>query len=505
MNLDGALSIAIGGLANVNRRMALVSQNVANASTPGYAAEIATQTSLTADGQGLGVRGGPAIRNLDTMLQAEVFSQNATVAGLQTRQTALQSIDAAQGTPGQGDDIASLLGKLQDQFSTLLNDPASAPQQSQVVWAATTLAQSINTLSDAYTTQRQTAQDNIGTELATLNTTLGTIGGLSNKIVTLKAGGQSTADLENQRDAAIADLSQLLDVKALEQSNGDLMIVTTAGLVLPTRGATNPFATVGVNVQPGTFYPGGGINGITLGGADVTSQLRGGRIGANITLRDTTLPQDQAELDGFAQNLASRFNGAGLTLFTDPTTDPATNPVAPAAGTVLPQDPNQTPPNGYVGFAATIQVNSVVRANPSKVRDGDIPSALAGNTAVISAVLNFTFGANQGPGVPWTPSQTTGLGPNGKLNAPYTAPATLGGIASTMLASQAQGSAATSTQADTELAVQTTLASKLSAQSGVNMDTEMSNMIQLQNAYGANARVIAAVQSMWDQLLQSVR
>jgi flagellar hook-associated protein 1 FlgK len=37
------------------------------------------------------------------------------------------------------------------------------------------------------------------------------------------------------------------------------------------------------------------------------------------------------------------------------------------------------------------------------------------------------------------------------------------------------------------------------------MDTEMSNMIQLQNSYGANARVIAAVQSMWTQLLSSVQ
>jgi len=52
MSLDGALSIATGGLANVNRQLALVSQNVANASTPGYAAEIGTQTSVTADGQG---------------------------------------------------------------------------------------------------------------------------------------------------------------------------------------------------------------------------------------------------------------------------------------------------------------------------------------------------------------------------------------------------------------------------------------------------------------------
>jgi flagellar hook-associated protein 1 FlgK len=49
-------------------------------------------------------------------------------------------------------------------------------------------------------------------------------------------------------------------------------------------------------VQPNAFYPGGGIQGIMLDGADVTGVLRGGQIGANIALRDTTLPTDQAEL-----------------------------------------------------------------------------------------------------------------------------------------------------------------------------------------------------------------
>src|ERR1700722_8830793 len=97
MTLDGTLSIATGGLANINRQMAVVSQNVANASTPGYAVEISTQESLTGNGEGLGVRSGPAIRDIDMALQAETFSQNATVAGLQTRQNALQAIDAVQG------------------------------------------------------------------------------------------------------------------------------------------------------------------------------------------------------------------------------------------------------------------------------------------------------------------------------------------------------------------------------------------------------------------------
>jgi flagellar hook-associated protein 1 len=494
VSIASALSIATGGLANINNQLAVVSQNVANASTPGYAAEIGTQTSLTADGVGLGVHSGPAIRNLDAFLQAEVFSENATVAGLQTQQTALKALDAVQGTPGQGTDIASLLGKLQDQFSTLLDNPDSAPQQSQVVSAAATLAQNINSLSDAYTTQRQAAEDNIVSDVSTLNTTLATIGSLSSKIITLRAGGQNTADLENQRDAAVADLSQLIDVKALQQPNGDLLIATSRGLVLPIHGAANPLATSGANVLPNAYYPGGGIDGITLGGVDVTAQLSGGQIGANIVLRDTTLPTFQAELDEFAQNLASRCDAQGLALFTDPAGN------VPSGGGVPVQ-------NGYVGFASTIQVNQAVQADPSLVRDGTAapPTGLAGYTGVIQNVLTYAFGADQAPGVPQPASNTSGLGPAGTLDAPYNAPTTIGDIATTMLAAQAQESARTSTQADTEQAVQSSLAGKLSAQSGVNMDAEMSHMIQLQNAYAANAKVIATVQAMWTQLLQSVQ
>ena len=82
-------------------------------------------------------------------------------------------------------------------------------------------------------TQRQTAQDDIVAEVATLNSTLGTIGRLSDQIIALKASGQSTADLENQRDAAVATLSQLVNVKVLEQPNGDVLITTSEGLTLP--------------------------------------------------------------------------------------------------------------------------------------------------------------------------------------------------------------------------------------------------------------------------------
>jgi flagellar hook-associated protein 1 FlgK len=136
------------------------------------------------------------------------------------------------------------------------------------------------------------------------------------------------------------------------------------------------------------------------------------------------------------------------------------------------------------------------------VNPADGPAAF---TTMINRVLNYTLGSEVQSGVPQPTSRTAGLGPAGNLNAPYVSPPTLGQLASTMVAAQSQDSATTTSQLSTEQAVQTTLSTKLSSESGVDMDTEMSNMIQLQNAYGANARVIAAVQSMWTQLLSSVQ
>lgn len=505
MSLSAALLIATNSLANVSNQLALVSHNVANANTPGYVAETATQQSETADGVGLGVVAGPATRDLNTALQAQAFQQNSTVAGLQTTQTALQAIDAVQGTPGQGGDIASLLGDLQDQFSTLLNDPDNQTQQSAVVSSAATLAQTINALSNAYTAQRQTAENNIVSEVATMNATLSTIGQLSDQIVTLQSGGQSTADLENQRDQAVQQLGQLVSVQTLVQPDGNMLITTAGGLALPTDGTSDPLSTSGANVQPGTTYPGGGIPPITMDGVDVTGQLTGGQLGANITLRDATLPTYQAELDEFSQNLASRFATQGLTLFSDPTG------AVPAGG----GDPVQS---GYVGFADVIQVNPTVQADPSLVRDGtnastppaapftpNPPGGPAGFSTLIDNVLTYALGADAQDGVPQPASNTTGLGATGMLNAPYATPATLGDDAADLVAAQAQDSANTTSQLTTEQAVQTTLNNTLATGSGVNMDTEMSLMIQLQNDYGVNAKVIAAVQSMWTQLISAVQ
>ncbi len=507
MSLDAALSIASGSLANINRQLALVSQNVANASTPGYVRETSTQQSVTADGVGMGVRSGPAQRSIDAVLQAGVLSQNAAVSALQTRQAALQAIDTAQGTPGQGSDLPSLLGNLQDAFSTLAGNPGNGTQQQAVVSVAASLASGINALSGVYTSQRQAAQDAIGSDVGSLNTALGTVNALTQQIITLKASGQSTADLENQRDASLQDISHLVDLKVLQQDNGTLVLNLGSGLSVPL-GTSNPFSVAPASIGAGAYHPGGGIPGIMLGGADVTVQVTGGSLGANIALRDATLPTDQGELDEFAHGLASRLDAQGLRLFSDP------------AGAV-PSGGGTTPQAGYVGFAAQIQVNPAVRANPAAVRDGtqavagsptgasaftpSPPGGPAGFTGLTSRVLDYAFGNQVQSGVTQPGLNTSGLGPTGTLAAPYGGNGSLATLATALVGAQAQDSAATTSQLTSEQAVQTSLQGKLSAESGVSIDAEMSTMVQLQNAYGASARLISAAQAMWTQLLGTVQ
>lgn len=472
MSLASALSIAGSGLAVVQRQISVVSQNVANASTTGYVREVAPQYSLEAGADPSGVASGPTQRALDGPLQNSLLTQGATVSGLKTTTAALAAVDAAQGTTGaDGSSLASLAGGLQSAFTTLRTDPGSAPQQQAVLNAAQSLVAGIGTLTQAYTAQRQAAQDGIVQQVTTANQALGQIGTISKQIVLLRSEGEGTADLENQRDEQVATLGTLLSVHTRVSATGDMTVTTDNGLTLPTHGtddlptAGGPLVTGAITIVPGDTYGGAGaIPPITIGGLDVTGSLAGGSIGANITLRDKTLPGYQGALDGYAQTLATRFSGQGLALFTA------------GGGAAVP-----APPASASGIAVSIQVNALVVATPDLLRDGTVGggNTAAGNTTVIDAVLNTTFAPQNGaPG--------------------------LVAQAATLVASQAQDSAAATASLTTQTGVQTTLQSQFDTASGVSVDQELSKMVSLQNAYGAGGKLISALQSMFNSLLAAV-
>ena len=450
MLLDGVLSQAASGLDSVTKRLATISQNVSNADTPGYVRQRVNVSSVVADGQGMGVRTGVATRLMDQSLQSDLFGAAAQAAGGALRQAALAGIDEASGTPGSGQDLPGLLGALRDSFSTLVSDPSNQTQQRNVVNRAQALAQGVNALAGAVAGARQGTQDGLQSDVTEANAALRSVGTLSDRIITARARGQSSADLETQRDGALRTVAELTGAKFLPQANGDVLAVS-GGTVLQTRAAAGPLSIGTATLGTGAPGPALQVSGVTIG-------VAGGRIGAALALRDTELPALEAKLDGFAQSLAAGFSAAGLALFTDG------GGAVPA--TVVP------------AFAQTIRVSAAVQATPSLVRDGAGPVGAAGSTAVIDGVLGSVLKGGAG---------------------------SVASAASQIVSAQAEVVAAAGKAQDTLKAVQTGLQSKLDAGTGVSVDTEMASMIRLQSSYSANAKVIATVQSMWQQLLDSVR
>ena len=161
-------------LANVNRQLALVSQNVANASTPGLCARDRHADSVDRRRRRAGRahaarRSGDRHRAAGRAVRPERHRRRRCRRG----RAHCRRSTRCRARRARGSDLASLLGKLQDQFSTLLNDP-SQPDAAERRWSPPPAPwrRSINALSAAYTAQRQTAQNAIVAEVATLNATL---------------------------------------------------------------------------------------------------------------------------------------------------------------------------------------------------------------------------------------------------------------------------------------------------------------------------------------------
>ena len=455
MSLFGALSAATSGLDSIAKQLAVVSQNVANAGTPGYVRESAPAVDAGQSGVALGVRTGITVRNLDETLQTQLLASSADVAGQGVRSAALAGLDSASGTPGSGYDLPGLLGGLRDGFSTLANDPANSTLQNQVVTAADGLARGVNALGAAISNARQSAQDGIVADVATANAALRSVGALSDQIIAAQARGVSTAGLEDARDKQVQVVSNLTGARFLHQANGDMLAVAH-GVSLPLRAASGPLAIQTAVLAPDT--PAVAVPLVTIAGQDVTGALTGGRIGTNLALRDKVLPLVQAGLDAVASALASGFAGAGLPLFTN------------AAGTV--------PAGPTVGFAQGIQVSAAVRAAPTMLRDGTAPAGPAGSTALINAVLGAVLANGSGSVAAQASSLTAGI---------------------------AQSAAQASSTLDADTAAQSSLQTRLAADSGVSVDNELATMVQLQGAYAANAKVLSATNSMWQALLDIVR
>lgn len=407
MSLSIARYAAYSALTTTQSQISVSSANIANADTDGYTKKTATQASTTSNGIGTGTTITGITSNVDKLLlkqlnQAESALGAATVTDSYASQ--LQSaMGSVSGSDGTGTSIANSLASLASALSQLADTPESTTLQSQFVTTLDDLAAQLRDTSASIQDLRSSADQEIGSDVDQANDLLDTIDDLNKQIMSGSASGNSTADLEDQRNQALKSLSSLIDINYYSTSSGAVQVYTSGGTALLDGTVHHmSFDTAGTVTAASTYSASGSsaLSGITVDGKDITGEIKSGSIAALVEQRDETLPAVQDELDQLAVQLADAINSVTNTGTASPPPNSLTGSTAVSAADAFSG-------TGTVRIAVTDDSGNLVSYQDLDLSNyttvGDLVSALdniSGVSASVGADGHVTIAAeNSGNGI----------------------------------------------------------------------------------------------------------
>ena len=308
MSLNVALLNALSGLQVNQRLLDITSQNIANVNTDGYSRKIATQQSVTLNGQGSGVALGAVTRNVNDALLSDLRQQSSFLGQSDTLNTFFGRMQDLFGTPDSESSVASLIGQLANSFQSMAAEPEDSSTRIQVVNQANFLTNQFNSVAAQIQSLRQEADTDVTSAVTQINSDLDQVQELNLRIAQGLALGQQVVDLQDQRDRAVNDIAQQMDIRYFTRDNGEMVIFTASGRALLDRTANHLSHDAAGTMSPTITWANGSIEGITLNGADITSEIGSGKLAGLIQLRDTTLPDLASQFDELAGAMNDEIN-----------------------------------------------------------------------------------------------------------------------------------------------------------------------------------------------------
>lgn len=309
MSMSVASSIALSALRAAQVGISVTSSNIANADVDGYTVKTANQVSTVSGSTGAGTAVTSITGGVDQYVFASLVSANAELGAASVTALYTDRLQALMGSTTGSEDggtsIVTDVTELQTAITALSTSPEDDTVGSEVVQAADGLASSLRETSSSVQALRAQADQQIADDVEAVNDALATIDRLNDAIVAAKAKGASTADLEDQRNAAVEDISSLIDIRTTTTSSGALYISTSGGTALLTSSVHELGFSAVSSMSADTV-----VSGISVDGKDITASLTEGEIGGLLTLRDETLVEAQDELDALAVQLVTTLNAA---------------------------------------------------------------------------------------------------------------------------------------------------------------------------------------------------
>lgn len=481
MSITSAIHKAQSGLQVTSQKADIVATNVANSTTAGYVRRSLIVSENILGGETIGVKSLGVSRSQDEALSAERRSLGSDMSQADLLASTWSTISSRVGDTADG---ASLFGKFSD-FETALSNfavsPESGSDMAAVYQAANSIVQEFNGLSDFATSLRAKADREIADGVDIVNSSLKGIEDINAKLAKLDRTSGQAAALMDERGRLLDQISEYMPVQTVQRQSGAIDVVTPEGVYLLQTTARQIEFTPSTAFGPDQTLADGDLSGISVGGVSLTpgsssyGAVSSGLFGALFTLRDQDMPAFSDQLDTLAGDLIARLSDDSI----DPTKTPGEQ------GLFIDSDGSGDP-----GLAGRLALNPAVDPAQGgqlwRLRDGIGATAEgpSGNAATLQNMLDAITAVR--------PVNSSGL------QGSYSSSELIAQFASNTGQKRVNNESVLSSTS----AQYTTMADAELSKTGVDVDQQMQDLLLIEQAYAANARVIEIASNMIDKLME---
>lgn len=462
----GGLNTALTSLYAQKRGLDVTGQNIANSSTEGYtrqrlrlaanAGGINPGVYSTVDSVGNGVRIAGLDRSRSEYLEERGRTEHGNAAYLTNQTATYNSVEDVFAEPSDTA-LQARLHDMWDSWNDVANNWQDPSTRSSLIERSVTVATTLNDAHASLSNQFQAQNNELGTYVDQVNTLAGTVATMNNKIAVSQQAGLQPNELMDQRDQAIMQLSELAGATTVAQPNGAINVYIGNGPVVAEFSARQIKA-----VGPTTLD---GISSTSQAGlqwADTgTAVVAGGTMGSMVDSMNTIIPGISSQIDAVAQKLADTVNEAHEQGYS-------------ADGTT-----------GEPFFE--VDADGKTDAKSIKVAITDPAKVAFSSENPISADPSTAGTINHDVADQLTDLGNSGSGPDSTYQQ--------------MIGQLGVAAQASSRRSDIQNSVRDQVDTERGAESGVNLDEEMTNLLTYQRGYEAASRVLTTVDSMLDQLI----
>jgi len=483
MSLSTALSIAQSALLATSKQTSVVSRNVADASNPDYTRRIAVVTSTAP-----GARSVEIQRTTNDLLFRQNLSATSQWSGQSALYSGMDQLELSVNGVDNASSPSTAIANLQQALQLYATTPSNQNLGASAIDAAKQVVNSLNGGTKAIQDFRTQTDGQIATAVNDLNSLLSQFQDANKAVISGTRSGTDVSDALDQRDALLKKIAEYVPVSTFTRGDNDMVITTRDGTMLfetvPRSVTFTPSAGYTAGMPGNQIY----IDNVPVSADTSDSMTVDGKLAGLLKLRDGVAATMQSQLDEIARGLVTSFaetapsqpDQAGL--FTWPGA-----PAVPATGTLV------------KGLAGTISINAAfdpgAGGSAALLRDGGTNgSAYVSNTTGGSSYADLLIAYGNKLDQPMAFDTSAGITVTSGVSD-YAANA-IGWFEG--VRQQA------STNADAKQALAARTGEALSNDTGVNVDQEMSLLLDLEHTYQASARMMKTVSDMLDALLNAV-